>query len=140
MNRKGDVPTILLFFVLLALAGIALFSFAGFSERFASDSEGRSRMLSDIAFYEQYLDKKIEMIGKEAIGKGGSKEEFQELARKNDLRIEGMNNFYDKIARGEFKFEKKGNKYEFEIINLKLRASAGANYIERGLNINRDLA
>lgn len=138
MNKKGDTPTILLFIITLILVVIALFSFASFNGTFAGDSEGRSIMLSSVDFYEKYAIKESEIIGKEVIKNNGGKEEFQKIAKKRHLGIEGTEEFFARINSGNFKFEKDGENYIFEMKDLRVSASAGANWIKRKFDIRAE--
>ena len=135
MNKRGDTPTILLFVITLILVGIALFSFANFKGTFAGDSEGRSIMLSSVDFYEKYTVKESEIIGGEVIKNNGGKEEFQEIAKKKYLGIEGTEEFFARINSGDFKFEQEGENYIFEMKDLRVSASAGASFIRRNMEI-----
>ena len=142
MNRRGDLPTILLSIVALTLYTATLFSFISFNGNFVEGSEGRADMLSDIAFYENYITAQTKVIAKEIIGEAGQikdneglKEKFKEVAKKKNLNLEGMENYYGKILRGKFDFSRDNDKYWFEIKNLSLTAKRGANSIERKINL-----
>ena len=142
MNRRGDLPTLLLIIVALTLYTATLFSFISFNGNFVEGSEGRADMLSDIAFYENYITAQTKVIAKEIIGEAGQikdneglKEKFKEVAKKKNLNLEGMENYYGKILRGKFDFSRDNDKYWFEIKNLSLTAKRGANSIERKINL-----
>ena len=142
MNRRGDLPTILLFIVALTLYVATLFSFISFNWNFVEGSEGRADILSEIAFYEDYVNAQIKGIAKETIVEGGLireneglKHRFIEIAEERNFGIEGIENYYGKILRGEFDFSRDDNKYWFEIKDLSLMAKRGANSIERKINL-----
>lgn len=142
MNRRGDLPTLLLIIIALTLYTAALFSFISFNDNFVEGSEGRADMLSDIAFYEDYITAQTNVIAREIIGEAGQikdneglKEKFKETANQKNLNLEGMENYYGKILRGEFDFSRNNDKYWFEIKDLNLLAKRGANSIERKINL-----
>lgn len=143
MNTKGDTPMILLFVIALVLVVVSLFSFASFEKRFIDNSEGRSEILEDIGFYEDYIMRESGVIGKEIISKGGLllsdeglKESFKEILRNRDFEIKGLDNYYGKILRWEkVSFVRDNDKYIFEMRDLRLEASRGANKMNRNLNL-----
>lgn len=141
MNRRGDLPTLLLIVAALVLYGATLFSFVSFNDNFEKGSEGRARILSDIAFYEDYIIAETGIIAREIISEAGAirsdeglREKFRELASKRNSEIKGMENYFGKILRREFSFSRDADKYTFEMMNLNLEASAGADYIKRNVN------
>ena len=142
MNRRGDIPTFLLFIVALVLSVLALFSFVSFNGRFASDSDERNIILSNIDFYEKYVIGQSEVIGREIISNGGLvltdeglKEKFKEETEKRNFGILGLENYYGKVKRGEFNFFGEGGKFKFEMKNLSLESSRGADMFRRNIDI-----
>jgi len=139
MNRKGDIPTILLFIVCLALVVIALFSFASFKGGFVKDSEGRNELLSRIEFYEDYVVKKSTSIGGGVIrdlvsvefNDANLEKKFKEIALERNFGILGLENYYGKILRGEFYFVYDGKRFRFEMKDLFIEAENGANKVRR---------
>lgn len=150
LNRKGDTPTILLFVVTIVLVLAALFYFATFKGGFAEASESVSGVLNDVAFYQNYLIKQSEIMGKQSLeglrtivedGFVGpvlplSEEElrkkFKEIAERKNLNIMGVENFYVKVRDWNgvsFKFEDGG--YVFEMKNLLIYSIDGGNKIRR---------
>ncbi len=145
MNKRGDLPTILLFVAALVLYSAALFSFISFNDNFAENSEERGEIISNINFYESYIFAQIKLIAEEIISEGGLireniglKDRFKEIASERNLEIQDMENYYGKIIRGEFDFARDANKYWFEIRDLKLRAERGASFIERTVSYKID--
>lgn len=142
MNRRGDIPMILLFVIALVLVVVSLLSFASFEKRFAENSEGRSEILEEIGFYEDYIVRESGVIGKEIISKGGLllsdeglKESFKEILRNRGFEIRGLESYYGKILRWEkVSFIRDNDKYIFEMRDLRLEVSRGANKMSRNLN------
>ncbi len=139
-NKRGDVAMILLFVVTLALVVIALFFMASFNSNFARDSEGRNDMMSLIKFYESYAVHDVESAVKETVVSGGLimadaglKSRFQEKANK-EFTINGLENYFGKIKRGEFEFKHDNAGYLFEMNNLSFAVDSGANSFERKLD------
>ncbi len=143
MNKKAHTPTILLFMATLVLIILALFTFASFEGKFATDSEGRSQILENIIFQEQYMIKKAENIGKRIASFVGPpipneniKETFRSMAKKEDLGIIELMEFFNKIENNDFEFKQINQEYFFEIKKLLLQSSSGANSIKRTLSFN----
>ena len=140
-NRRGQLAGLLFPLAALVLVGVSLFTFVSFNGKFSEDSEGRDNMLSSIAFYENYIIKDSGIIGRDVILSRELpmtdvelKGKFQEFAVKRDFGIVDIENYFDKIERGEFEFKHSGNGYLFEIKNLDLRVERGANSFSRNLS------
>lgn len=136
MNKKGDVPTILLFIITLVLAITALFSFVSFSKGFAQSSEGVDEMLSNTGFYQEYVIEKAKVIGQKtivfgAIGADGLGGKFQEIAEEENLGVLQASGFFEKIKAGEFEFKKEREEYVFNIKDLVIETKSGANSFRR---------
>ena len=158
MNKRGDLPTFLLFVVALALSAAALFSFASFNGSFTKISDERNLMMSSIGFYEEYLIKESEIAGRESLIETGAilpkgvsgptiqvsdeilKEKFRELTKEKDLGIVGFGNYFEKIESGDFSFSLIPGGFIFEINDLYIEDSEGANKMRRnfGFKISYD--
>lgn len=137
MNKKAHTPTLLLFVATIILILLALFTFASFNDVFAEDSEGRSQILGNIIFYQDYITKKTESIGKKVIlfegplTADGQKEMFKSLAQNENPNIAELNEFFSKIEKNDFVFKLENQEYFFEMKNIPLQSSNGANSINR---------
>ncbi len=144
MNRKGDLPTFMLFLVALILSVSALFSFVSFDDSFNENSDERNQILEEISFYEKYVVEDVKIISnnvieqRKVIEQSKLKEIFQEEFKKRNYKISGLENYYGKILRGEFEFHRNENKYWFEINDIGLRRDSGASFIERKVNFRID--
>ncbi len=141
MNRKGDLPTFMMFLVAFVLVTSALFSFVSFKDSFMENGQERDEILNEMSFYEEYIIKDIEIISRKVIERGGIieesklKEEFiKEFSRRN-YEIAGLENYYGKLLRGEFEFSRDETKYSFEIQDFKIKIERGANSIERKMDL-----
>ncbi len=142
MNKRGDIPMVLLFFSALFLAVAALFVMASFKGGLGVDSEGKSKIINEMAFLENYIIAKTKEIAYELIGGAGQlkdevelKKRFAEIASEKNYGIKGMENYYGRILRGEFEFNRDAEKYWFEMKGLSLKVSRGANFIERNIDL-----
>ncbi len=137
MDKKGDAPTFFLILVALLLVIVAWFAFLSFDGNLQNKSGKISEILSDIGFFENYIVKESEIIGREVIIKKISDEEealktdFIKEFEKRNLGISGIENYYGNITRGEFKFVHEGGEYRFEIRDLFIESSRGANKMKR---------
>ena len=134
-NRKGDMPTILLFVIALVLVVTSLSVFVSFKADYIKESEERDSILTTISFYESYLKKEIEIVGRETIKSGGGKEEFQKLIKERDMGIVELKSFFDRIDKGDFYFQKDREKYFFEMRDFAIGAFGGANSLRREFGI-----
>ncbi len=142
MNRRGDIPMILLFIITLILVALALFSMVSFNNNLAKNSEGRSEMLARMAFLEDYVVAKTKNVAHDVIVRGGElksdedlRAKFEEIVNERNFGVEGTENYFGKILRGEFVFSRDKDKYWLEIKDLNLEASRGANSIKRNVNL-----
>jgi len=138
MNRRGDMPTILLFVIALVLVLVTLFAFITFSGDFGGKSKDLGIMMSEISFAHDYVFAKAEFIAEKAIEQGGTKEKFIEITAAEDekFRYDSIGNFYGKIRNGDFEFqeEEPGN-YVLEIKGLFVKSEKEGNSIKRNFNL-----
>ena len=62
MNKKADIPTVLLFVIALVLSLTALFAFASFSKDFSSHSEELSEIAQEIEFNQEYITQTSKLL------------------------------------------------------------------------------
>jgi hypothetical protein len=137
MNRRGDLPTMLLFVSALVLSILALFSFASFDDTFSEGSMDRSSMLSDVEFYQNYLIKESKIVGREIARMKGGEGEFKKLMLEKDFGIVGLEGFFERIKDDkEFEFIRVGEKYSFKMKNVVVVSERGVNRIERNFDID----
>jgi len=139
MNKKGDMPTVLLLIVAIILVVIAWMAFYTSERGFGEKSREISIMMKQLEFSEQYVYHLAELIAKEAIssgvGDGELKEKFKERALKHNLNIESEGNVFGKIREDDFTFEKLGEDYELKIEKVLVRAKSGNNEIKRNFDL-----
>src|SRR3989344_5821265 len=106
MDRKGDVPLVLLFLVALVLSLIALFIFASFSNDIESKSVEFTQLASELEFKQNYIIMQASVIARDAINSGNSDlmADYRGLAGKNDIIVDGGGNFFLKVQNSEFIF------------------------------------
>ena len=137
MNRKGQVPTILLLVMALVLVISALSIFVSFGGNFDSRSSEISNILANADFYQRYLISESEIAIKEVaseklyLNEEDLKMRFREIMKKKDFGIFELRHYFDKMEKGEFSFKKEGDKYRFEINNVSVYSESGANRYER---------
>jgi len=144
LNKKAQVPTILIFLVALFLSGLALIAFITFKSDFKSQSETLSEMLREVEFNEQYIIAQSNLIGKQALLQCSScsadqfKDKFIEIATEteNSFRYEGSGNFYGKIRNDQdLIVTEASNIYALEITGLTLESKRGENQIKRTFDL-----
>lgn len=139
MNRKGDMPTILLLIVAIILIVVAWMSFFTSDRDFGRKSGEISLMVKQLEFSEQYVFHIAELIVSETIKSGVDesemREKFKEIALKHNLGIDAEGNLFAKIREEDFTFEKLGENYELKIEKVLVRAKFGNNEIKRNFNL-----
>tara|TARA_Y100000310_G_scaffold337105_1_gene423298 strand:- start:666 stop:1166 length:501 start_codon:yes stop_codon:yes gene_type:complete len=113
MNKRGDIPTILLFIVALILAVYALFAFASFEDEVVFKSKEASNAVEKLNFNENYVFINAQFFGEESVkncincDEEKLKERLKlEITEINDnYRYEGAGNFFLKVRQKEFKFK-----------------------------------
>lgn len=130
-NRKGQIPLLLSVPVALAIAIVALMSFASFNNKFGSGSIDNSQMVSSVNFGEQYVVELSKAAVKEVIGTGNVidlKSRFNETVLKKNVGIKEAGNFFIKVDEGAFKLEstKESGYHNYRLIIAGLVAESGA--------------
>jgi len=136
MNRRGFIPTLLIFIVALGLAILALTVFISSGLAFSSGTEQFNNLVLGIEFSEDYVVRNSEVLGSEAIMSGlGIRGEFMVLVADKDISNDDFGNFFGKIRNGEFVFEKVGDNYFLEFEKLFVRSVEGQSSIIRNFNL-----
>lgn len=153
INRRGQIPILMLFAVTIILVIVALMSFATFDRAFNDNPLSVSKAIAKVNFAGEYIESSAKLIANEVIKNRSSdlSVKFKEIASLRDLQVQESGNFFGKIRNGEFNFENVGDEYKLNVNGLFVQASYGDNqitrkfdlcmlfdssgsYIERGLN------
>lgn len=122
MNKKGDVPSVMIFVIALAACVVTLFIFVSFGDGFDNQSNEISKMMHDISFNEEYVVSESEnLIGLalECIDcMGNLKDKIIQVDEKRGHRYLGWGNFAGKIRNGEFEIVDGVDNYSFLIEDL----------------------
>jgi hypothetical protein len=137
MNRKGDLPTILLFVATLVLMVFALFSFVTFEGGFGEKSGDFAEVVGVVEFNQKYMIKKGEMIARESIKSGEEdlKNKFMEISAEKDIGYSGADVFFEKISKGEFSFLSLGNEYLLSVEDMEVSHKVGENSVNRSFDM-----
>jgi len=136
INRKGDVPTILMFLVALVLTTGILFSFASFKDEFETEFNLRNDVAFLVSLYESHIESQSKILGGLTIDRSNgacSKDAFTKIVGDSDLGLEGVRGFYGNVSRGEFSFEKEGEECVLKIKGIVVEAETRKNE-DRGSN------
>ena len=142
MNRKGDVPTIILFVVALALVGICLVMFYSFDGGLDGISKQLSEMSYEAEFDYQYIYNVAETALKESINecKGCSADDIKkkiiEKVDKRDLKVTNFGNFFAKIRDKDFVVSQQDKNYILSIQGLFVKSQRGDNMIKRNFDLS----
>ena|SRR3989338_8080483 len=133
MNRKGDLPTILVFIVALVLVISSLVIFVGFKGGHEALSSEFSSTISELNFYRDYAYQAISFMINEAVVLADDKNfaaDFRTKLREIAVRsyvVEGAEDFINKIKKDEFTVSKDGAIYILRVENVLVEAGRGGN-------------
>lgn len=162
MNKRGDIPTFMVFVCAITLSIIALWGFFGFANDGKKILSETSELSNKIDFMYYYIINTAETICRETISgfdarelgdfmigvDGATLERFRKISsdwennvsRKN-LMDENSGNFFAKIRNKEFKFNvafggaNNANKYVFKADNLFVIAKSGESEIVKRFDL-----
>lgn len=136
MDKRGNVPLILIFVIAVTLYLVALFSFASFDSKLEGEFEGNDKLVYQLELNYNFVVNEAEIVGMKTIKSGGNlREEFIKTAKQKEIQNEGFGNFFGKIRNGEFIFEKKDNKYFLKIDGLFVKSELGNSFVRRDFNL-----
>lgn len=120
MNKKGDVPTTLVFVGALILVITALWSFATYDSRQAKPLQDVDVASNSLNFLENYVYSNVELFMNESINdktSGDLKEKFKNSAGRHELLV-GNTNFFALIRNDKFSLTTEGDVYVLKIDNV----------------------
>jgi len=143
VNKRAQIPTMLLFLVALILSISTLFAFASFKDDLTFQSIELNKLTEDINFNQKYAKEQTKIVTKEALiscdlcDSNTIKEDIQRIAleRKNQFFYEGVGNLYLKINDEIEVTKSDDNIYEVNIPNLFVKSQADENKIKRNFDI-----
>jgi hypothetical protein len=126
LNKRGDMPTVLIFVMALVLSVAALFSFATFKNDAQRESIELAQMQRAIDFNYQYVLKSSELMAGIAIKEGSNdlRQTFINIAKQRDIQLYGSGNFFGKVESGDFMFNRLGSGYALDIKDLVIFAES----------------
>jgi len=143
MNRKAQVPTILIAVIALVLSAVTLFALVSFKGGIESQSEAYRQNIEDLNFNHQYVLAQAQLIaGKTTLlcpncSPEQLKEKYQAISieTENLFRFKNAGNFYGKIRNGQFEIDSGRIKVE----GLFVESSQGSSSIKREFTLNLPL-
>ena len=139
MNRKGDVPTMLMIPVTLILVGLALFSFFNFNGDVQNTSGRVAEVVEEVHFSQGYVVQLALSVANATILSGTEdlKKEYQKKIAGRDLHLDGTGNFFGKIRTGDFTFEERDGQIVLEVRGLFVQSKRDANSMRREFEIRQ---
>jgi len=147
MNRKGHVPTILLFVAGVILALVAWSTFLSFNDNFDGKSRDFSGLVREIELARTYISVVLEDSINEAVeeldfSSEVSEEEFRnkfrEIVDERDLQLSQAGNFFGIIRTGDYELSMMDEEEnELVVKDIFLRASGGNHEVkEEGFSLS----
>ena len=152
MNRRGNVPMIILFLVALCLVLTALFAFISSSGQKDRVSKNINLLLENSSDSLNIIKFESILIAQDSItckdcASTDLKNTLMEVAGKREefLRVNGetlSTNLFYKIRSGEFSFERVGQEYQLNFENVFIDATQGENKIRKnfGFSVEFDVS
>ncbi|HLC31735.1 MAG TPA: hypothetical protein VJK51_03630 [Candidatus Nanoarchaeia archaeon] len=139
MNKRGDIPTVLLFFAALVLAIAALYGFIQFSKGSGNLSSEMNGLLEGVYEREQFVIFQIETYGARAIRcsdcKQTGKERLVEVMNRERGRepVDFRSDFFSKLHDREFVFEQRDGIWIVSLdgVFVEMRDEKGSSIIRR---------
>jgi|SRR3989344_188512 len=141
MNKKGSLQNIALLFVCISLMIVAASVILSNKSASAHSSLDTDLILKTTEFLTDYTKLDAKFLAQQVIKVADEptqtlKEKFQKLSLERSLEFKGLENYYGKIRRGEFEFNKIEENYNLKIENIIIQAEKNGNSIKRTVNIN----
>ncbi len=137
MNRKGQIPILMLFLVAIVLVVVALVSFSSFSGDFGDKSLNVSKTLAGVEAAQTYVVESAKMIAREVIESKSDipQAEFVQIAASKELGVQEAGNFFAKIRNDDFGFEMDSEGYRLKVEGLFVQYSYGNNQVKRDFGL-----
>ena len=137
MNRRAQLPILMLFLVAVALAVTALMIFITSDNKFDSSSAQNSNLVVRADFGRQYAIETCKFAVNKAVASGDARK-FSDFAMSKNIGIQETGNFFEKISAGKFRFEKSGEIYKLEIAQIVIEAVGETSKVQNLINICLD--
>jgi len=127
MNRRGDLPTLMILVIAVLLSGMALFTFITFGGDFSKKSSEFSVLVMTSEFVDDYVIAQAGSIANEVIDSGSDDLEgkFKSVAKERDLNLEITGNFFAQVRNSKFSFIRNAEGYLLDIDGLFVKAKSG---------------
>ena len=146
MNKKGHVPTILLFIIALVLILTAWFTFFTIKSDIGERANEIAKLVGDLEFDERYVFAVFERSIDKAIDKA-DKDNFKQSFEDNFVDIVGKvggissvsntdSNFFEKISKKEYVLTPEDDEYTLIIEDVFISSHVGKNEIKRPLSLS----
>ncbi len=152
LNKRGHLPTILLFIVALFLVLTAWFTFIGFKSENQTRADGIADLVFDFETDSAYIPAVFERIVERAIVKADKSNfrnsfetEFLKIAERVDSVSEASGNFFGKIRIGNkaknrlndgYELTENGEIYTLEIKDVFVNVKNGNNEIKKRFDLS----
>lgn len=142
LNRRGHIPTMLLFVVGLVLVLTAWWTFLSYDSDVEIKALEISSVIQEMSFKKVYVEKVFErMIGEAIIGADESNFEetfsdtFEELGIKRNPGLD-FGNFFGKIRNGDYSMVPGNGVYSLTIENVFVSSKVGNHELRREFNLS----
>ncbi len=142
INRKGHIPTLLLFAEALVLILTAWYTFFTLDDKlgsYANSIRDAENLINDEAFYVSRLaplivERAVDRADKNNFDSSFS-DSFKRIAAEVDLNSELSGNFFGKIRNGDFKVVHEGGSYSLIMQDVSVYSKSGENELTRTFDL-----
>lgn len=140
-NKRGQIETVMLVLIAIALAGAALYAMTTFNGDFKFKSADIDQITQKIEILNEYILAQSRNFGSSltktcpSCSQQQLTQRGQEFDAKHLARTQDDGNFFAKLRNGEFTFSQQGNEYQLKIENVYLKVSKDYNRLERNFTI-----
>lgn len=139
MRKKGQVATVTLPLIALALSVLTLTFFALSGWSFGDESKELGGAVYSSLLNENYVKGYAKVMVREAVDSSldDLKAALQnvEFSRRDSFRIENGGNLFGKIRNGEFEFVELEDRYKLEVEDLFVTVEVGNSKIKRNFDL-----
>ena len=138
MNKRGHIPTIMLFFGALILVIVTLFSFTNVKNELGGESEDFNILVQEIDFKKKYISAVFEKIVEEAV-ESTDKLKFEEsfsvtfekISDRRDPKDGSFGNFFGRIRNEKYTINKENGIYTLTIEDVFVSSNVEKNEMKR---------
>lgn len=141
LNRKGDIPTLILFVGALALIALGIFVQLSFEINVGSSERDYSSFREEVIFRERLIERSLEMMIDESMMGDWNEDSFRDKIRGEGekRRAEYGTNLFLKVISEDYDIIEKDGKRYLEMNEVFIKFDLRENEYSRTFNITKEI-